>query len=427
MKHRIVGFFRDAKDGTIVTMMALAMPVIVGFCALGVELMFWQFTQRNLQSAADAAAFSGTAQLAQGRGSIEINDAAINAAVMSGLVTDRADAPIISSPPASGPFAGDANAVEVLLQDNLPRLFTSLLFDTSTVNIRSRAVGRIAGGRPSCILALNRTMSQAVRFAGSSQLELDGCDIASNSIADDAIDFSGATDVRAECASAVGGIDGAAGSLTLTDCARVFEGTRSFPDPLAHLSVPTPGPCSGSLKSDLTINPNDSRTVNPGTICASGGGGPNVQIKGEIDFNAGIYIFNGVNLSISSTAELEGQDILFVLTGGSTININGGADIQLEASDNSLDPYQGVLIFADPADVGEDHVLNGNSATSFVGTLYFPTSSVQFSGTNVANPSACTLLVADTVEFTGNSFFGSDCSSLGISVTETAQVVLIVE
>ncbi len=417
----------DAKKGSVAIMMGLSMPVIVGFCALGAEIIFWQFSQRTLQGAADAAAFSATAQLAQGRDSTAIDTAGGNAAYASGLDPARANAPAISYPPGTGAFAGNARAVEVNLTDNLPRLFTKIFFNTDTVQIRARAVASVAGGRPSCILALSKTAGRAVSFSGSSELELDGCDIASNSVADDAIDFTGATDVTAECASAVGGVDGENGSLTLTDCAAVFEGTRTFPDPYGHLATPAVGACDGGLKSDLNVSPGTDRTVNPGTVCSSGGGGPNVSIKGDIDFNPGVYVFDGVNLNINSTATLRGEDVMFFFTGGTTININGGADIELVASDDPLDPYQGLLFFADPADAGLDHVLNGNSSTSFTGALYFPTANVQFSGTNDANPNACTLLVADTVEFTGSSFFASDCTSLGISAAETAQVVLIVE
>jgi hypothetical protein len=288
-------------------------------------------------------------------------------------------------------------------------------------------VGRTAGGRPACILALDKSAPKAVSFAGSSTLELEACDIASNSIADDAIDFAGATSVTSDCASAVGGIDGESGSLTLTDCAAAYEGTRPFPDPYSHLSAPPDGGCDPDLKADLDSTPSETRTVNPGTVCSAVFGTENVTIQGEITFNPGVYIFDGIDLQVNASAVLRGEDVMFYFTGGTTIDINGGADIELVASDDPLDPYQGILFFADPANGAASHVLNGNSATSFTGALYFPEAHVQFSGTNDADPNACTLLVANTVEFTGNSFFASDCTSLGISATETALIVLIVE
>lgn len=427
MLRVIQGFLRESKNGTVVVMMALAMPVIIGFCALGAEVMYWQFTQRLLQGAADAAAFSGAAQLAQGRGSAEINTAAANAAYETGLDPLHADPPIIAWPPAAGAFVGDNKAVEVSLQENLPRIFTKVFFSDESVPITARSVARVAGGRPACILALDRSAPQAVSFSGSSTLELTGCDIASNSIADDAIDFAGATSVTTECASAVGGIDGAEGSLTLTDCANYFEGTRLFPDPYEHLVVPAAGACDAGLKADLTVSPSQSRTVNPGTVCPAGSGGANVTLKGDLFFNPGVYIFDGVNFQVNSTARLRGTDVTFIFTGGTTVTINGSADIELVAPDDPTDPFHGILFYGDPADTGTSHILNGNSSTSFTGALYFPSSHVTFAGTNDANPHACTLLVASTVEFTGNSYFAGDCTSLGLSAAQTAQVVLIVE
>ncbi|WOI53014.1 pilus assembly protein TadG-related protein [Parvularcula sp. LCG005] len=414
------------EDGSIAILFALIVPVVVGFLGLGGEVVYWQFTQRTLQSAADAAAFSGAAQLAQGHDEDHVRIAAGNAARLSGIMSARADTPIVTTPPSRGPFSGDTKAVEVVLVDRLPRLFTGAFFSDSTKSISVRAVARTAGARPACVLALHRSMNGAVSFGGSSTLELEGCDVASNSLASNSIDFYGATHVTTECVSAVGGIEGNDGRLTLTDCRDPFEGTRVFADPYADLPLPSPGICDSTLKSDLNNSPSTTVTVAPGTVCASGSGGSTVSIKGDTTFSPGIYIFNGVDLSVNSSAIIRGTGVTFVFTGGSTIHMNGGADIQLTAPTDSANLYHGVLFFGDKID-NVDHVLNGNSATSFTGALYFPGSNVSFSGTNAATSGACTILVAETILFTGNSFFGSDCLALGVEPLDTAQVVLIVE
>ena len=265
MMRRMLRSFRKSRKGSVVVVFAVAAPVVVGFSALGAEVMYWQYTHRMLQSAADAAAFSGAAQLAQGRDFSYASAAATNAAYETGLGPSTSDTPTVLSPPTSGAFAGDARAVEVVLTERLPRLFTSLFFNSPTVQISARSVSRTAGARPACVLALNKSANKAVSFAGSSTLVLQGCDVASNSIANDAIDFQGATQVTTECASAVGGVDGEEGSLTLTDCAAPFSGSRPFPDPYADLTFPTPGACDAVLKSNLTVSPGTVRTVSPGT------------------------------------------------------------------------------------------------------------------------------------------------------------------
>jgi len=423
---RLLRSFRKSKRGSVAVLFGVAAPVIVGFCALGAEVMYWQFTHRLLQSAADAAAFSGAAQLAQGKGSTDATTAADNAAYETGLNATRADTPIINTPPTSGAYSGDTKAVEVTLTDHLPRLFTSIFYSSDTVDISARAVARTAGARPACVLALNKSANKAVSFAGSSTLLLEGCDVASNSIAADAIDFAGATQVTTECASAVGGIDGADGNLTLTDCSSPFAGTRPFPDPYAGLAFPESDVCNQTLKDNLNQT-TGVVAVTPGTVTTYCAGSPNISMKADIAFAPGMYIFDGVNVTVNATATLVGTGVTFFLTGGAKLTMNGGATSALSAPTDPDDPYQGVLIYADPADADIQHTLNGDSATSFTGALYFPTSDVTYSGTNEEDLDSCTLLIADEIEFTGNNFFGSNCTALGVETAETAQVVLIVE
>jgi hypothetical protein len=413
--------FRAREEGNVALMMGIVAPALVGALGLGAEVTYWQLEQRSLQSAADAAAYSGAGQLSQNRSLTDIKSAASAAAYASGLHATRGLTPVVHSPPVSGKFIGESFAVEVVLTENVPRLFTGVFLEGNTTKIAARSVATTAGARPSCVLALNGAAAGAVTFSGSSTLELDGCDIASNSIANDAVDFSGATSVRVGCVSAVGEVEGAAGRLTLEDCAEPFTDSRLAPDPFEDRTVPTAGPCDTGLRNALNNNPSTVVTVSPGTICS------NVGIKGEVTFSPGVYIFDNADISVNSTATLRGTDVTLVLLNGAEIKMNGGADIQLIAPDDPNDPLAGMVIMSDGGGSNVSHTLNGNSATSFQGAVYLPGSHVQFSGSNVAAPGACTLLVADTIEFTGNSFFGSDCTALSVSRPETAQVVLIAE
>lgn len=429
MACKLMSAFRRAKKGSVAVVFAVAAPVVVGFSALGAEVMYWQYTHRLLQSAADAAAFSGAAQLAQGYDSTTAQSAASNAAYETGLNASRASTPVINTPPSSGAYSGDARAVEVMLTDNLPRLFSSIFNSSDTVQISARSVSRTAGARPACVLALNKSAGQAVSFSGSSTLQLAGCDVASNSIASDAIDFQGATQVTTECASAVGGIDGASGNLTLTDCAAPYENARPFPDPYADLPFPTPGTCDAdgqTLKTTLNQT-GGTWTVSPATVTTYCPGNPSVSIKADITMNPGYYFFDGVDVTINAGASLIGDEVTIFLTGGAQLHINGAATVELTAPTSDTDPYQGVLFFADRADANVTHVLNGGSTTSYTGALYFPTSDVTYSGDNAEDPNSCTLLIADEIEFTGNNYFGSNCTGLGVETAQTAQVVVIVE
>ncbi|ADM10686.1 hypothetical protein PB2503_13244 [Parvularcula bermudensis HTCC2503] len=407
--------------------MGLTAPIIVGFCGIGAEIGYWQMRSNALQGASDSAAFSAAAVLTQGMTLDDAQAAALRAALAKGLSEERLETPIVHHPPVAGAYAGDPNAVEVVLFERVKRHFSALYADSDTIRLSARAVARTAGSRPACILALHATEPAAIRFSGSSSIELDGCDITSNSIASNAIDFSGSTGVTAECVSAVGGVEGHESALTLTDCFSPYEYTRRFADPYASLAVPAAGPCSTSLKGALNSSPSDVVTVNPGTVCAAGAGGSTLQIKGDVTFNAGLYIFSGVEIRVNSTADLSGTGVTFVLRDGARMRMNGGAVTSLTAPADPANDYHGVLMFADPSDTAVNHILNGNSATSFTGVLYFPNADVTYSGSNFSGGTVCTILVGSTISFEGNSYFGSDCSGLGISDYETAQVILIKE
>ena len=58
--------------------------------------------------------------------------------------------------PGDGTYAGDAEAVEVTVEEDMPRMFTAL-FAEGTVDVSGRAVARISEGQQTCVLALDRT------------------------------------------------------------------------------------------------------------------------------------------------------------------------------------------------------------------------------------------------------------------------------
>src|SRR3954470_7502888 len=53
---------RSCRKGAIAVVTAVALPLLLGFTSLGVEVGHWYLTQRQMQGAADAAAISATAE-----------------------------------------------------------------------------------------------------------------------------------------------------------------------------------------------------------------------------------------------------------------------------------------------------------------------------------------------------------------------------
>src|SRR3954470_23483305 len=56
---------RSCRKGAIAVVTAVALPLLIGFTSLGVEVGHWHLTQRQMQGAADAAAISAASQYIQ--------------------------------------------------------------------------------------------------------------------------------------------------------------------------------------------------------------------------------------------------------------------------------------------------------------------------------------------------------------------------
>ena len=66
-EHRIADVLTDRR-GVVGILFALAMPVLIGFTALGTEAGLWYLGKRNLQTAADVAAVSAAFEILSGSG-----------------------------------------------------------------------------------------------------------------------------------------------------------------------------------------------------------------------------------------------------------------------------------------------------------------------------------------------------------------------
>jgi uncharacterized membrane protein len=167
-KRLIVHVLADRR-GVVGILFALAMPVLIGFTALGTEVGLWYLGRRNLQTAADVAAISAAFEILNGSG--DETSSAEQEAVRHGF--DSAGGTIqVNSPPSAGTSAGDEDAVEVLLTQPSTPLFARL-FLTGSIDITVRAVARMNATSTACVLALD----PAAYRASTSQFKtmLRGC------------------------------------------------------------------------------------------------------------------------------------------------------------------------------------------------------------------------------------------------------------
>ncbi len=145
-------------------------------------------------------------------------------------------------------------------------------------------------------------------------------------------------------------------------------------------------------------------TLDPGVYC----GQISVASGGTLNFNEGMYVLDTAGLTIASDGVVNGSDVSFYITEdsgqGDNISISANAQVSLSAPSDGEMP--GVLFYQDrnsPTNI--NHNFTGQATTSLQGILYFPNQDLMFSGGSATDP-VPTIIVANTVHFTGNTEIG---------------------
>lgn len=421
--------FLADRSGGVIIYVALAMPVLVGGMGLGAETGYRYYNQRLLQHAADVSAFTGAVRKYKEDTKPEIDTAA--AVVAEGSKYDPTVGTIaVNIPPTSGAFMGDPTAVEVILTETRPRLF-SAIFSDEPVLIGARAVAAVTSlGQPACMLALSETASPGALVTGSTDVNLAGCAIASNSTAENSFDMQGlGSSLTADCVQTSGGAETTTG-LTLTKCEEVLEGAPPTEDPYWWMEEPTfTGTCYpksvGTPNQETTVTPTETWTHGDGTSIRVRRYCNGLDAKGIVTFEPGLYIIEGGNFTAGggTAPALIGDDVTFYFTNGGAAKINGGAQLNLSAPTSG--PYSGILFFGGRSDT-DAHIIQGDATSSLTGAVYMPASEVTFSG-NSTTSSGCTQVIADTIVMTGNSDLAVECEDDGTEEILLGNLISVVE
>jgi hypothetical protein len=381
------------RRGQVAIVTAIAAPVIIAGAGMGAETGLLYYKQREAQMSADLAAYAGAVAARSGQSA---------AARVHGY--DPARGPIaINTPPASGANQ-DARAVEALIEQTYPRLFMALL-EPGDVRFTVRAVARYDEGGEACILALDPQVRHALLFTGSTDVNLAGCDLMSNSLHDEALAVTGSGRVTAPCANAAGGAQISA-RLELTDCPAPRTGLPPARDPFAGLEPPAATGCRNIPGGGSGV-----RTIQPGRYCNG------MAINGDVAMAPGVYIVDGGVFRTNGNATLTGEGVTIFLTGNATVQMNGNARIDLSAPTSG--PYAGLVMWGDAANAADSDVrMNGTADSALIGALYFPSQTVQMRG-DFSGSQGCTRIVANRIDLSGNSSFASDCTAEGVETVRT--------
>jgi hypothetical protein len=396
---------RSDERGQSTLVVALVLPVLLGFVGLGVDLGQLRYQQRKLQVVADAAALAGAGEIAAGSSS-NVNYSASLAIANNNFVAgvNGNQNPAINLPPQSGPHAGNSKFVEVIISQNAPTYFMRILGVTSAT-ISARAVGGLGSGT-SCIYALAPT-GTAFSASGGAVVNA-GCGIYDNSNGSQAFVETGGSCVSTTQINVVGNYAMQPSSCNPPQTTPSI-GAPAVSDPLAYVPAPSVGACD--YPNGYTAN-GGTPTISPGVYC----GGITVTAHALLKLNPGTYILNGGGLSVQGNSDVQGTGVTFYDTcttgcvgGYQPIKLTGGSNTSLIAPTSGS--LAGILFFQDRStNSSAKNGIAGNGTTVFQGALYFPTTELDYTGGSTNT--AYTIIVANNLMFAGNSSMNSDYSSL---------------
>jgi len=440
MKFRnAVTRFRRNERGAIVVMVALMMPILVGFIGLGVEVGLWFQQKRDLQTIADAAAIAGAYEAMESdASSTTITAEATNDATRNGYSAST-NTIAVTNPPSAGSYTTDTGAVEVNMTSTVALLFVGNLMSSSSISIAARAVATaVSSGEEACVLALGTSESRAVSLSGGASVTMDGCQVASNSSESDAVYVSNNSSLTVDCVSTVGQVDGTE-DITLSTCASVNENTTTINDPYSDLTVPDDAKVC-DYNSNVTVGSDRDFTAADDDLNGDG----YVVFCGNLSINAGTTVtfeddmvvsMYGSDLTINGGANVTGDSLTVISTGSGTnqngwgsMTINGGGTVTMTAPTSG--DWAGILFFQDGDAVSNanlDFSFSGNSDTEFTGVIYVPNNDVSFTGGNDTDDNGCLQIVADEVSFGGSADLENDCDGTGVEPIYVSNTVSLVE
>jgi hypothetical protein len=403
---------REPERGSIAIQIAVLMIVIIGMVGLGVEVTFLLFKQRQMQSAADSAALGGATALAVGYPAVAVEAQAISASL--GFINGSNGARVVvNNPPSSGPHAGDANYVEVIVSQ--PQTLSLIgLFVSRVINVGARTVafkGAPAGN--ACVLSLaTGNVSGAISASGGAIATMSGCSLAAHSTSNTSISASGGSTISAQAAVTAGNYTtSGGGQIMLTDPPIQTYSTNVPSDPYSGFTAPAPGSC---LKTGYSLAGGKSAALSYGTYC----NGISVSGGSHLTLNPGVYIINNGNLTVTGNSTLTATGgVSIVLTGSSssnvgTINFSGGSNVDIVAP--SSGSMAGIALFQDPkAPVNNAISLVGGANQLIEGAIYLPKARMTYTGGSTTG-ATCTELLAWTMVFTGGSYFQLNCPGFPI-------------
>jgi Flp pilus assembly protein TadG len=456
----IARVFRD-QTGATATIVAIALPCLIGMSALGVESGIWFAVKLHNRSAADSAAISAAYEVIAGKAEMigDLTAAADEAARRNGY---QGTVPEVVAPYSDGIVT---NGVAVSLQQSQRALLAAMFLPG--VTIASTAVAVIEVLNNSCILALGAN-STDVEIAASTRLDMPNCSVAANSIGSTAIELRSSSSAVAAATLVAAGeismegtpIDPATAPPQFALSSPAMIGAARIADPyagtLTHAfliaGMPAAPSCTSKITGQLTIYAGNctipGKSLTDRQILLSA----NTRISGSwqvasgqtVDLSPGTYWVAG-NLTLQSRGALKCSScdntkrsgVTIILTAQNkkigAVSVASSANLTLNAPHSG--PLAGLAIIQDSNGLppgttytSGHSTIGGGPGTTLNGLVYFPNSSLTFHGEPSAAGPQCLVLVVSTVDIDAASRLeAGGCVGAGLGSLPVIATVAVAE
>jgi hypothetical protein len=369
---------KKGERGQAIILIVFSIIGLIGMTALAIDGGNALIDRRRAETAASAAAL--TAALTRIEGG-DWRSAALATAKANGYNNDgKSNIIEMNTPPLSGPYKGNSEYIEVIITSHLGTYFGPVIGVRTVTNV-ARAVtrtkpaeyGPMFDGYALVSLAPHTECGETKRKSfwihDEATLDMTGGGIFVNSDNTDcAFVQMGSGSIRIQDNSpvtVVGGADIQKPELISPSPVQVGAVPISYPP---AIQMPKVG-CGSKV---ATVDELTGTSMTPGEWDS---GDESFPPPGVINLGAGTYCIRG-DVEIGGGTKLGGDNVLLIIEDGEFI-VGGNAEVSLKAPASG--PGKGLLIYM-PIENKHRIVLNGNSQSSFHGTILAPGADIQLNG-----------------------------------------------
>ncbi len=369
------------ESGQVLPLIAICLAALMGFGGMAVDVGYWRYTQREQQSAADAAALGGAQQLIFSGcpNPSAATTAARKDASDNGFTNGTNGVTVTANnPPASGSFSSNNCAVQAQITSSKVATFFTRLFGNNLMAETTQATAAVVADGSGCIYMLGT--GQNTNFNGAT-VQASKCSIFVNGSAN----FNGAN------------VDaGAIGEVNYSGSNNGGTFTGATPTPMLPVADPCPeiAGCAALTSSPPSTSPCTGSY--PGSGVLTPGCYNNLNLHGQtITMSAGTYVFAGS--ANFNGASITGDNVTIYIPAGATApNFNKVNALTLTAPATGS-AYAGVTYYQASGN-SSDINFNGSN-TNISGMIYAPSASINYNG----SLGGYTVIVANYANFNGST------------------------